>query len=743
MKRSFIASSVMVMLLMAATITFIAPSADAEGEDYGVGVFHDNGNPYTETDRMINGGIQVNNLNGTFLIPADTVIPTDPSYVKVHYSIDRECCIGFAVTGAQQFLQHTKVKAELYSDKERTSLLGTSVANLTEDLVFFQTDGEKIEFQRDTNYYIVLKTAEYYEMTDVPRDPSVSIIFGAETEGVHELSYDSNGGTPASIPSVFLSEGTPYGELPTVTKEGSTFAGWYDGDTKVSAETVMGTEDVELKAHWTTVPTHTVTFDSNGGTPSSIPSRNVTEGDKLGTLPTVIKSGYTFEGWFSGTTRYTSESIMGTEDIALKASWSRNPTPPGPTPPGPTPPEPEHKETMEFDPSTGYSTKTVTDTLTTTDSSTGYTTVEVTGTETVTSPVGEVKKVTEFTSTTVTDPLGETVSEEYHSETVDDTGETQMIIITDRSSERLEDGGTDVILHSTTKGSDGSVLTENSYTVSDADGKIVGFESMRVSRDAEDKITSASFDALDLVGKANVTTRYDMTSREVSAKITNTGAVDSDMAGALKGQLDSVDAFLLENGLEASYSITFEIADGIALDADAVSMLAKEGYGLYIIAETGSMLLDDDVISSAALAMEDVTITMEKGTEDNLTPEQMRIVGDGFAVVVKMFRGSVQVHDIGGTATISLEPGLKENVFIYYIQEDGSYELIKSSYDQKTGEVSFTVTHFSVYLATAEDIDSKDSGFPWWIVAVIAIIVCVVLLITFFIHRRSRFETQN
>jgi hypothetical protein len=64
MRRSVIASSAILMLLVAASFTFIIPSADAE-EEYGVRIFHDDGTAYTDGDVLINGPLSVNNRDGT------------------------------------------------------------------------------------------------------------------------------------------------------------------------------------------------------------------------------------------------------------------------------------------------------------------------------------------------------------------------------------------------------------------------------------------------------------------------------------------------------------------------------------------------------------------------------------------------------------------------------------------------------------------------------------------------------
>ena len=804
MRRSVIASSAILMLLVAASFTFIIPSADAE-EEYGVRIFHDDGTAYTDGDVLINGPLSVNNRDGTYLIPANTVIPTNQSYITVNYPVESGCYVGFAVTGAEGFLLNTKVRAELYSDQARTSLLGTAVAGMTEDSVFFQLNDEKVEFQKNTPYYIKLFTSAYAESNVIPYEPSVDISFDAETEGIHKLSFDTDGGSPAPE-SRFLLEGAAYGELPTVTKTGNIFEGWYDGDTQVSAETTMGSEDVELKAHWTPAPTHTVTFDSNGGTPSTIPSRTVAEGDPIGELPTVTRTGYSFLGWHDGTGYVTKNTRMGTSDMNLTARWESSPGPgPGPGPVYKT-------FTLNYDANGGsgapaaqtYSGTETSHMFTVSDtepawegrafqgwstSQSGSATyhggdrITVTGTTTLyaiwsqsgehtlyfdanggtcdetsrklkegepygalpeaqrddytfqgwfTSPSGgsEVSSATKMGNADVTVYAQWKFSGEEKEKHEERTLPDGTVVEKDTIDRIYSDGRTEHIEDTVTTHPDSS--TEHTYMriLAEKDGSFIMKEDRSVSIDSSGKVTGISYDVTDYHDDGTVTISYDPSGSLDS--VIQSEIIGEDAMGTALDRLREGGEYLSSYGVEYDSTVAAEIYSELRIGSGALSLLAEEEYGLYIIAEIGSMLLDDDVISSAASAMEDVTITMEKGTEDNLTPAQMRIVGDGFAVVVKMFRGSVQVHDIGGTATISLEPGLKENVFIYYIQEDGSYELTESSYDIETGEVRFTVTHFSVYFATSEAIeedDGKGLSQYWWIIPIIVAAAIALVIV--------------
>lgn len=117
-----------------------------------------------------------------------------------------------------------------------------------------------------------------------------------------------------------------YGDIPTPTRTGYTFSGWYDSTeytTQVtSSSVVVGTEDKILYAKWT-ANTYTVTFDADGGTVSPA-TKTVTFGQEYGELPTPTYTGHTFGGWFdSSDNPITSDVIVRTaQDHTLTAVWT-------------------------------------------------------------------------------------------------------------------------------------------------------------------------------------------------------------------------------------------------------------------------------------------------------------------------------------------------------------------------------------------------------------------------------------
>ena len=152
------------------------------------------------------------------------------------------------------------------------------------------------------------------------------------------LTYDPNGGSVWPL-STALPAGAQYGTLPVPTRDGYTFNGWFtaaSGGTQVFETTVMPSSAVTIYAQWTATPTptptptyHVLTFAPNGGTVSPT-SKTVATGDPLGELPTPVRSGYSFLGWFtdlSGGYLVTSTTTMGSVDVYLYAHWLLNPSP--------------------------------------------------------------------------------------------------------------------------------------------------------------------------------------------------------------------------------------------------------------------------------------------------------------------------------------------------------------------------------------------------------------------------------
>jgi uncharacterized protein (TIGR02145 family)/uncharacterized repeat protein (TIGR02543 family) len=148
-------------------------------------------------------------------------------------------------------------------------------------------------------------------------------LFAKWTIVSYTVTFNAVGGI-VSPASGTTGDGWMLSSLPTPTKEGHTFDGWFTmpmGGTVVTVGTVFSGNDVVF-AKWTIVA-YTVTFDANGGSVS--PTSGIT-GDvwKLASLPVPARTGYTFGGWYTATTggSAVTESYMFSANTTIYARWT-------------------------------------------------------------------------------------------------------------------------------------------------------------------------------------------------------------------------------------------------------------------------------------------------------------------------------------------------------------------------------------------------------------------------------------
>jgi len=136
--------------------------------------------------------------------------------------------------------------------------------------------------------------------------------------------------SPTSITVTYAKK---YVGLPTPTRAGYTFKGWFtktSGGTKVtSSTTVKITKTQTLYAQWA-AKKYKITFDPNGGsTPKTgskvTKSKTVTFAKAFGALPTTKWAGHTFAGWWTdpvaGTKVTAKSKVSILQNTTLYARW--------------------------------------------------------------------------------------------------------------------------------------------------------------------------------------------------------------------------------------------------------------------------------------------------------------------------------------------------------------------------------------------------------------------------------------
>lgn len=149
-------------------------------------------------------------------------------------------------------------------------------------------------------------------------DATYQATYSYETN-IYQIALDPAGGTVSWSQNTIV-YGSEY-NLPTPTKTGYTFDGWYDKDTKVNSSGTwrFGTDKTFI-AHWVATK-YTITYILNGGTNSSYNPSTYTIENAV-TLRNPSKSGYTFDGWYNGDTRVDTIPKGSTGNITLTATWT-------------------------------------------------------------------------------------------------------------------------------------------------------------------------------------------------------------------------------------------------------------------------------------------------------------------------------------------------------------------------------------------------------------------------------------
>ncbi|MDQ0275515.1 putative repeat protein (TIGR02543 family) [Peptoniphilus koenoeneniae] len=140
-------------------------------------------------------------------------------------------------------------------------------------------------------------------------------------EKTFKVTFDANGGksTPAEQTVKENEMAKEPAEKPT--KTGYKFTEWQKDGKKFEFTTTPITADTELKAAWEAKDV-TIKFDTNGG--SSAPAEQTVKFGKTATAPTPpTKSGYTFDGWYKGDTKFDFNAPINEEGtITLTAKWN-------------------------------------------------------------------------------------------------------------------------------------------------------------------------------------------------------------------------------------------------------------------------------------------------------------------------------------------------------------------------------------------------------------------------------------
>lgn len=144
----------------------------------------------------------------------------------------------------------------------------------------------------------------------------------------YTVTFNKNGGGTPSFSSKTVYYDDTYGSLPTVSRTGYTFAGWYtaaSGGTKITASTKVAiTANQTLYAHWTI---NQYTLDLTKGTGiSAVSGAGTYDYNASVTINATVKTGYTWKNWTSGSTAVTTTKNYTFNMPANNLSYTANAT---------------------------------------------------------------------------------------------------------------------------------------------------------------------------------------------------------------------------------------------------------------------------------------------------------------------------------------------------------------------------------------------------------------------------------
>jgi uncharacterized repeat protein (TIGR02543 family) len=143
----------------------------------------------------------------------------------------------------------------------------------------------------------------------------------------YTITFNVNGGNALNPATATTGPNGRLTSLPTPTRSGHTFDGWFTaatGGTAVNTNTVFNS-NTTIFARWTvTATTYNITLNVNGGDAINPSTLTTGTNGRLTNLPTPTRSGHSFNGWFTAATGGTvvNTNTVFTANATIFAQWT-------------------------------------------------------------------------------------------------------------------------------------------------------------------------------------------------------------------------------------------------------------------------------------------------------------------------------------------------------------------------------------------------------------------------------------
>lgn len=258
--------------------------------------------------------------------------------------------------------------------------------------------------------------------------------------------------------------------------------------------------------------------------------------------------------------------------------------------------------------------------------------------------------------------------------------------------------------------------------------------------ESSDGSLSISIDASIADGKASVRT-------EITIDIVPGSDASDAVAKALELMSSSIKEDVTEGEADASHSLRISTeGEKTRISADSLAKISDLGMKASFDLGVGTVEFDSDASKRLSGSRGSIGISMARAAMDALSDAKKAAVGDLPAFEISAGTDEEDIHELGGTATITLSYELPvgvpaSDVRAFYVDDDGMKHMMDTVFDAIAGKLSFITPHFSLYvIGTVADADGyaeDEDGSSAWIYAAAVAAVIVVAVAAIALRRRG------